>query len=88
MRKINLYRPSLAADPALQELFTELQRTRLALVQAHNNFNYTTEPALVDACIFELGAIEERYNYLLREIKERQGIAAWRPCTEGSGSWL
>ena len=76
MRKINLLQQSTARDPRLQELFTEQNNTRCALAQAYVRFDNTTEPELVDACIFELNALQSRYNYLLRLVKESGGIAA------------
>ena len=75
MRKINLLQQPVSSDPKLQELFTELSDTRFALAQAYVRFDNTTEPELVDACIFELNALQSRYNYLLRLVKESGGIA-------------
>ena len=88
MRKVNLLRRDVARDSSLQELFTELSDTRFALSQAFDRFNNTTEPELVDACIFEISATQARYNYLLRVIKEHGGIAACKTYTEGVCSWL
>lgn len=87
MRKINLLQQSTASDPRLQELFTELSDTRFALAQAYVRFDNTTEPELVDACIFELNALQSRYNYLLRLVKESGGIAASRIYSEGAVTW-
>ena len=73
MRKINLLQQPVSSDPKLQELFTELSDTRFALAQAYVRFDNTTEPELVDACIFELNALQSRYNYLLRLVKDLLG---------------
>ena len=43
---------------------------------------------LVDACVFEINAIQSRYNYLLRVIKESGGEAECRICSEGVCSWI
>ena len=80
MRKINLLQQSTASDQRLQELFTELSDTRFALAQAYVRFDNTTEPELVDACIFELNALQSRYNYLLPLVKESGGIASAPSC--------
>ena len=88
MRKANLLRRDIARDSSLQELFTELSDTRFALSQAYAYFNRVTEPELVDASIFEIRAAQSRYNYLLRVIKERGGIAACKAYTEGVTSWV
>ena len=87
MRKANLLRRDIARDSSLQELFTELSDTRFALSQAFARFNNTTEPELLDACIFEISATQARYNYLLRIIKEHSGESACGFCTEGASSW-
>lgn len=89
MRKINLLQQPVSSDPKLQELFTELERhAAFALAQAYVRFDNTTEPELVDACIFELNALQSRYNYLLRLVKESGGIAASRIYSEGAVTWV
>ena len=81
MRKINLLQQPVSSDPRLQD-------TRFALAQAYVRFDNTTEPELVDACIFELNALQSRYNYLLRLVKESGGIAAARIYSEGAVTWV
>lgn len=88
MRKVNILQRPVARDPRMQELFTELSDTRFALAQAYVRFDNTTEPELVDACIYELNALHSRYSYLLRLIKERGGMAAARIYTEGAVTWV
>ena len=88
MRNANLLHCSVARDPALQSLFTELSDTRFALAQAYMRFDNTAEPELVDACIYEINAVSSRYNYLLRTIKERGGVAAAKLYTEGAATWV
>lgn len=88
MRKVNLLRCDVARDASMQDLFSELSDTRFALAQAYVRFDNTTEPELVDACIFELNALQSRYNYLLRLVKESGGIAASRIYSEGAVTWV
>ena len=88
MRKIHLSRRALAHDPEMQELFTELNDTHFALTQAYARFDRTTEPELVEACVYEINAVQARYNYLLRVIKERGGRAAAGLYTEGAVTWV
>ena len=87
MRKINLLQQSTASDPRLQELFTELSDTRFALAQAYDRFNAVCEPELVDSCVYEINAELSRYDYLLRQIKERSGEAVYKTCSEGVAKW-
>ena len=63
-------------------------RVPVALAQAYVRFDNTTEPELVDACIFELNALQSRYNYLLRLVKESGGIAASKIYSEGAATWV
>lgn len=78
----------VAADPAMQELFAELGETHRALAAAYARFDSTVAPELIDSCIFELGAIEARYGFLLRCIKERGAKAAVNPLSEGTKLWV
>ena len=88
MRKVRLFHRTVARDPQLSELFNALNDTHFALRQAHERFNATIEPELVDACIYEINAVESRDNYLLRTIKERGGEAAAIVYTEGNVTWV
>ena len=51
------------------ELQRELRDTAQALRRAYERFNYVCEPELVDACVFEINALQAKYNYLLRLAK-------------------
>lgn len=88
MRRIERKRCAVAREEAMQELFGELNDTRFALTQAYARFNAVYEPELVDACVYEINAQLARYDYLLRRIKARGGVAASRACTEGVATWV
>lgn len=87
MRKTDLRRRAVARDQSMQELFTELNDARLALAQAYDRFNAVHEPGLVDACVYDINAQLARYDYLLRRIKSRGGVAASRVCMERPPIW-
>ena len=70
------------------ELLRELERTKTTLEEAYLRFNNTTEPELVDACVFEISAAQARCSYLLRVIKEQGAQAALRPFAERSAKWV
>lgn len=85
MRMIHRRRTAAPSD-ALRELFGELDATRTALAEAYDRFNYTVEPELVDACAYEIKAIQSRYSFLLRRIRE-QGEPVCRTLSEGAATW-
>ena len=87
MRKADLFRREIARDASMQELFSELSDTRFALSQAYARFNAVCEPELVDSCVYEINAELSRYDYLLRQIKERSGEAVYKTCSEGVAKW-
>ena len=80
MRKVNLLRCDVARDASMQDLFS-------ALSQAYARFNAVCAPELVDACVYEINAELSRYDYLLRQIKERSGEAVYKTCSEGVAKW-
>ena len=88
MRKADLLRCAVARDASMQDLFRELDDTRFALAQAYGRFNAVCEPELVDACVYEINAVLSRYDFLLRQIKERGGAAKHQACTEGVATWV
>lgn len=88
MRKIHYYRRDMARDPELQPLFDELSGMRGTLDAAFARFDQSTEPELVEACVYEINAAQARYNYLLRRIKESGGQASFKAYSgEEAGVW-
>ena len=57
------------ARTAAAELQRELQDTAQALRRAYERFNYVCDPELVESCVFEINALQAKYNYLLRLAK-------------------
>lgn len=70
MKRISPIRTRPADGPDLLELKTSLQDTRNALTHAYAAFDYTSDPELTEACIFEIRSLQTRMNYLVRKIKE------------------
>ena len=58
-------------DPKLLHLKAELLAAQGDLSQAYRRFDQAVEPDLVEACIFEINAMNARYTHLLRAIKAR-----------------
>ncbi|NCB62399.1 MAG: DUF2508 family protein [Clostridia bacterium] len=61
-------------EPAEAQALREgLTRTRQLINQAYSNFNGTGDPDLIESYVFEINALQARYNYLLRRVKELDG---------------
>jgi hypothetical protein len=56
-----------------REVLRILGELRDDMHTARLQFNQAVEPELVDACVFELNALQSRYNYYLRVARE-EGI--------------
>lgn len=76
MKRISPMRSRSADVPALRELKTSLRETQTALDHAHAAFDYTSDPELTEACIYEIRSLQARMNYLLRQIKELEVCTA------------
>ena len=50
-----------------------LERTRTLINQAYSAFNATKDPDLIESYVFEINALQARYTYLLRRVKELEG---------------
>lgn len=51
-------------------LLADIEKTKLALDSAYSNFENVSDPDLVDCYIYELNALQKRYKFLLRQVKE------------------
>lgn len=51
-------------------LLNEIKRTKLALESAYSNFENVVDPDLIDCYIYEVNAVQKRYKFLLKQIKE------------------
>ena len=51
-------------------LMSSLSRTRAQINQAYGCFNQTSDGDLIESYVFEINALQARYNYLLRRLKQ------------------
>lgn len=58
-----------------QELMNNLSATRVLIQQAYTGFNHASDRDLIDSYVFEITALQSRYAYLLRRVKELEGSA-------------
>lgn len=59
-------------------LMEGLSRTRTLIAQAYSCFNSTHDPDLIESYVFEINALQARYSYLLRRVKEMDGTPVRR----------
>ena len=73
-------------DPAIQEerqeLLEGLAKTRVLINQAYACFNRASDPDLIESYVFEINALQSRYSYLLRRVRELEQPPAL-PAVEG-----
>lgn len=68
--------PRRAPAPQNQEreqLMQTLAHTRVLINQAYSGFNNAKDHELVESFVYEINALQCRYSYLLRRIKELEG---------------
>ena len=51
-------------------LTSSLSRTRAHIPPAYGSFNQTSDGDLIESYVFEINALQARYNYLLRRLKQ------------------
>lgn len=73
---VSFFAKKKPSDPELNLLKQELSDARSDLQQAYHQFDQTTEPELVDSCVYQISAVQARCNYLIRAIKARTPEAA------------
>lgn len=73
-------------DPVRADLTRELQRVQTDMENARSRFNQATEQELIEQTVFELNALQARYTYFLRLMREYDGVDAERQPAEGGHS--
>ena len=69
-RIFSLRRPARPHERERKELMDSLSRTRVLISQAYCGFNTTSDHDLIESYVYEINALQARYNYLLRRVKE------------------
>ena len=52
-----------------RQLLEGMRETRNQLNYAYAQFNTYSDPDLVDACVYEINALQSRYSYYVRQMK-------------------
>ena len=53
-----------------RQLLEGMKQTRDQLNYAYSQFNLYCDPDLVDACVYEINALQSRYSYYVRQMKQ------------------
>jgi exonuclease VII small subunit len=56
-------------QPKDDVLISEINKTKIALEAAYSNFENVVDPDLIDSCIYEMNAVQNRYKFLLKQAK-------------------
>lgn len=62
-----------------ERLRADLEATKRSLESAESNFQNVVDEELIDCCIYEVNAAQSRYAFLLRKLKEFQGVTCENP---------
>lgn len=54
---------------AVKQSLTELGQLNAALTASYRNFNYVSDPVVMDACIYEINALRSRRDSILHDIR-------------------
>lgn len=60
--------------PTANPLLQELQATRLELETAYSVFENAVDPDLVSSSIYRINSVQERYQFLLKQLKKTEAI--------------
>lgn len=69
MRGLRRRKPLTEGEEKRRLLMEGMARTRVELNQAYAQFNFHSDPDLVDSCVFTINALQSRYSYLIRQMK-------------------
>ncbi len=67
---MKLFRRDRAREDERSALVSSLAHTRTLINQAYGSFNAVDDGDLIESYVYEINALQARYNYLLRRVKE------------------
>ena len=71
--RFSLFRRESEREGTRRVLLEGLSQTRALIAQAYQGFNDACDPDLIESYVFEINALQSRYTYLLRQVKELEG---------------
>lgn len=73
VKRFTLRRRESEREGTRRVLMEGLSQTRALIAQAYQGFNDARDPDLIESYVFEINALQSRYTYLLRQVKELEG---------------
>lgn len=55
-----------------------MRSTQGALMRAYDGFNRAADSDLIESYVYEINALQHRYSYLLRQVRQLEGAPACR----------
>ena len=71
-RKTKTQEKDAALISEKREIIEALEDLKRELNILYNQFNYTTDPSLMDGCIYNIKAANSKYTFYLKQCKEKQ----------------
>ena len=59
-------------SPDILELKKQIEASKLAMSSAQTQFEHVVDPTLIDCYIYELNAAQLRYQFLLKNLKNKE----------------
>ena len=72
-KRFSLRRRESEREGTRRVLLEGLSQTRALIAPAYQGFNDACDPDLIESYVFEINALQSRYTYLLRQVKELEG---------------
>ena len=69
-KRFTLRRRESEREGTRRVLLEGLSQTRALIAQAYQGFNAVQDPDLIESYVYEINALQSRYSYLLRRLKE------------------
>lgn len=64
------------AQTQREALMESVRSTRSALSRAYDGFNRAADGDLIESYVYEINALQHRYAYLLKQVRELEGAGA------------
>lgn len=68
--RIIMKKKQSAASIHQKKLLDDIKKTRQALDTVYCNFQYVSDPDLIDCYIYEMNSVHLRYKYLLKQLQK------------------